>query len=164
MKEIQKIKEGISLGLSSVGGLHQVSRSIIVAAPCAEVFDFLARPANHSTIDGSKSVLKVLEGPERLYLNARFRMSMRLFAPYKIWNTVVLFDEGKSIGWRHFGKHVWRYDLEEVADSHPRSTLLTETFDWSNVPSKFMYELFRIPARNTKSIELTLDRVVAKFG
>ena len=50
---------------------------------------------------------------------------MKVGAPYRISNVVVEFDEGRRIGWRHFGHHVWRYELEPVDGG----TLVRETWD-----------------------------------
>jgi hypothetical protein len=39
---------------------------------------------------------------------------------------VVEFEEGKRIAWRHLGRWVWRYELNEIA---PHQTVVTESFD-----------------------------------
>ena len=64
-------------------------------------------------ISHSVEVQELLKGPERLSQGATFGMDMKPFGmPYKIRNTVVEFDEGRRIAWRHFGGHRWRYVLE----------------------------------------------------
>ena len=134
-----------------------VSRSTVVAASPQEVFELLATPARHPELDGSGTVKKPVRGPARLSSGARFGMQMKIAVPYLITNTVVEFEEGKRIAWRHFGRHVWRYELEPVAGG----TRVTETFDWSRALSPQALELARIPARNAKSIEKTLPRLKA---
>ena len=136
---------------------RSVSRSVVVSAPAQQVFDLLADPARHADFDGSGTVKGRLRGPQRLRLGARFGMRMRLVVPYVISNTVVAFEEGRTVAWRHFGRHVWRYDLEPVLGG----TRVTETFDWSRALSPRALELAGVPAMNTRSIEQTLPRLKA---
>ena len=137
-----------------------VSRSTVVAAGPAELFELLATPARHPELDGSGTVKRPVRGPARLSPGARFGMQMRIAVPYLITNTVVEFEEGRRIGWRHFGRHVWRYELEPVAGG----TRVTETFDWSAALSPRALELARIPARNAASIEKTLQGLHDRFA
>lgn len=140
---------------------RQVSRSRSVAAPPDAVFELLADPSKHAEIDGSGTV-RATKAPAgtRLTLGSKFGMSMRLGVPYGITNVVVEFEEGRRITWRHFGGHRWRWELEPVAGG----TLVTETFDWSTARSPVALEIMRVPARNTKAIEATLDRLEQRFG
>ncbi|NDE71334.1 MAG: polyketide cyclase / dehydrase and lipid transport, partial [Actinobacteria bacterium] len=108
-------------------GIPQLkSASIIINAPAKKIFDLLANPAMHSVIDGSRSVQGVLRAPERLSLGAKFGMSMRIGIRYRITNTVVEFTENRVIAWRHVGRWVWRYELQEIG---PSQTLVIESFD-----------------------------------
>lgn len=106
---------------------RSVSASTVVGAPPEAVFDLLADPRRHAEFDGSGTVRAAVAGPDRLAPGATFGMTMRWGVPYQVRNTVVEFDEGRRIGWRHFGRHVWRYELEPV----PGGTLVTETFDYA---------------------------------
>jgi uncharacterized protein YndB with AHSA1/START domain len=135
---------------------RQVSRTVVVDAPADVIFDLLADPRRHAELDGSGSVQGALSGPERLTLGAHFGMRMNLGVPYVIRNTVVEFEEGRRIAWRHFGRHVWRWQLEPAA---PGSTTVTETFDWSRALSARALELLGFPERNTRGIEATLARL-----
>lgn len=136
----------------------QVSASRVIAAPPEKIFDVLADPAQHPAIDGSGSVQAARPGgPERLSLGARFGMDMKIGIPYRIRNEVVEFEEGRRIAWRHPGHHVWRYELEPVEGG----TKVTETFDWTHARAGFAYPLMRIPQRNLRSIEQTLERLDA---
>ena len=85
---------------------------------------------------------------------------MRWGLPYRISNTVVEFDEGRRIAWRHFGRHVWRYELEPVAGG----TRVTETFDYTPARSPRALELAGAPQRNLRSIRATLDRLADLLG
>ena len=107
-----------------------VSRTRQIAAPAAAIFDLLADPARHVEIDGSDSVQAVRpSGPDRLSLGAKFGMDMKFadFIPYRISNEVVEFVENERIAWRHFGHHVWRYELEAIDSG---TTKVTESFEW----------------------------------
>jgi len=136
-----------------------VSESIQVAASAATVFAILADPRQHARIDGSGSVRDVVEGPERLERGSQFGARMRLFGlPYRISNRVVEFEEGRRIGWRHFGGHRWRYELEPVDATH---TTVTESFDYSmyGTGPRLLIEALRFPARNRDGIHRTLQRL-----
>ena len=132
----------------------------VIPAEAQAIFDLLADPAMHPVIDGSGTVRKPREGnPVRLDLGSTFGMDMRMGAPYKITNTVVEFEEGRRIAWRHFGKHVWMYDLEPVDGG----TKVTETFDYSTARSPLWVKLAGFPRRNRKGMEKTLLRLEKHF-
>lgn len=99
---------------------------IIIDAPASTIFEILANPRRHPEIDGTKTVRGVIHGPERLSQGAVFGMAMHLGIDYRMTNTVVEFEEGRLIGWRHLGRWIWRYELEPLADGR---TQVTETFD-----------------------------------
>ena len=138
---------------------RSVSRSVVVPAPAEEVFALLADPRRHSEIDGSGTVKGAMSGPDRLSAGASFGMRMRYGVPYVIKNTVVEFEEGRRIAWRHFGHHVWRYELEPLDGG----TRVAETFDWAPARAPKVLELLGIPARNARSIEATLERLAARL-
>lgn len=138
-----------------------VSHSIVVPAPAQEIFNLLADPRRHSEIDGSGSVKAAkINAPERLSHGAKFGMDMKIGLPYKITNEVVEFEEGKQIGWRHFGGHVWRYILEPVDGG----TKVTEQFDWNTNKSPLFLKLMNAVENNGKSIQKTLDNLVKRFS
>lgn len=142
---------------------RSVFRTRLVNAPASAIFDLLADPSRHPEIDGSGSVIKANDSaPKRLSKGAHFGMSMKMGVPYKIENTVVEFEENSVIAWRHFGGHVWRYDLKP--GTAEGTTDVTETFDWSKSKSPLALELARFPKKNTKSIEKTLDRLAQRFA
>jgi hypothetical protein len=138
-----------------------VSRSTIVPAPAQMIFDLLADPRRHGEIDGSGSIQSAqINAPERLSLDATFGMQMKIGVRYKITNTVVEFEEGKTIAWRHFGGHIWRYILEPVDGG----TKVTEQFDWNKSKSPLILKLRKSPQDNAKSIEKTLENLVRRFA
>ena len=138
-----------------------VSRSTIVPAPAQMIFDLLADPRRHNEIDGSGTVQSAqINAPERLSLNATFGMQMKMGLPYKITNTVVEFEENRTIAWRHVGGHIWRYILEPVDGG----TKVTEQFDWNKSKAPLILKLRKSPQDNAKSIEKTLENLVKRFA
>lgn len=94
--------------------------------PAQLIFDFIAQPANHALMDGSKMLRQSISGPERLYRGAKFGMRMKQGIPYVIKNEVVEFVDGRSIAWRHLLHNVWRYELQSVSAER---TLVIESWD-----------------------------------
>ena len=138
-----------------------VSHSVVVPAPAQDIFNLLADPRRHSEIDGSGSVKAAkVNAPERLSLGSKFGMEMKIVVPYKMTNEVVEFEEGKQIGWRHFGGHIWRYILEPVEGG----TKVTEQFDWNTNKSPLMLKVMNAVDNNSKSIQKTLDNLVKRFS
>ena len=58
-------------------------------------------------------------------------MAMKIRVPYRIKNTVVVFEENKKITWSHFMKWRWSYELTELNSG---TTQVTESFDASAIP------------------------------
>ena len=104
---------------------------IIIDAPAAKIFDLLANPSAHRLFDGSGTIQRSVSGPERLFLGAKFAMAMKIKVPYRIKNTVVVFEENKKITWCHFMKWRWSYELTELNSG---TTQVTESFDASAIP------------------------------
>ncbi len=133
-----------------------VSAQRRIEAPAEAIFELLADPAAHARFDGSGTVVAARgDNPERLDLGARFGMDMKLGLPYKISNEVVEFEEGRRIAWRHFGHHIWRYELEPVEGG----TLVTESFDWASSRFPPMYEWVGYPAKHEVNMAQTLERL-----
>ncbi len=134
-----------------------VSVTRVIAAEPSVIFDLLADPAQHHVFDGSGTVMAGRsKNPERLSLGAKFGMDMKMFGvPYRMSNTVVEFVENELIAWRHFGNHVWRYQLEAVEGG----TAVTESFDWGVARFPPMYEWVGYPSQHEKNIAETLARL-----
>lgn len=138
-----------------------VSRSTVVPASAAEIFDVLADARRHREFDGSGTVRDAfVDAPERLALGSKFGMKMRIVVPYSMTNTVVEFEEGRRIGWRHVGGHVWRYVLEPVEGG----TRVTEEFDWSTNRAPLMLKVMNAQKNNATAIDKTLTRLVEMFS
>jgi uncharacterized protein YndB with AHSA1/START domain len=155
---------------------REVTVERVIAAPALRIFDLLADPGQHPTIDGSGAVQEPSPtAPARLFLGATFVMRMRMRPPShhpadllqvvvafmsrgRLTNTVVEFDEGRRIAWRNFGRHVWRWRLQPLDDA---STLVRETFDYSTNTFPPLLELVRFPAKNAAAMTATLDRLAS---
>lgn len=135
---------------------HKVSRSIVIDAPAARIFDLLSDPSRHHEFDGSGTVRSSTFGPERLTEGAEFGMNMRMFGvPYRMRNRVVDFEKDRRVIWKTLGPQRWGYELEELPKG---GTRVTETFDYSRGPS-FYYVLAGFPAKNAAAMEGTLLRL-----
>ncbi len=138
-----------------------VSKTRDIAAPASAIFDLLANPTRHEEIDGSDMVQGARpSGPERLSLGARFGMDMKFLGvvPYRISNEVVEFVENERIAWRHFGHHIWRYELEAIDD---HTTRVTESFEWGTARFPPVYEWVGYPKQHEQNIAATLERLDA---
>ena len=135
---------------------YLIRRERFIPAPASLIFDVLATPALHSVIDGSGTVSgEQPNGPQRLSAGARFGMNMKIGAPYRILNTVVEFEEGRRIAWRHFARHIWRYTLKE----HDGGTLVAEEWDARSVPGRPVLKLLGFTRKHPASIERTLENL-----
>jgi hypothetical protein len=135
---------------------RKVSVSRVINASAQKIFDVLADPAMHPVFDGSGTVRKSQPGnPQRLALGEKFSMGMRQGLPYRMRNTVVEFDEGRLIAWRHAGRHRWRYELEPAEGG----TKVTETFDYSTALSPRFIEFMGYPRKHPASMAATLERL-----
>lgn len=141
----------------AAGGL--VVDSIVIHADPATVFDVLVDPEQHRLFDGSETVRGTVSGPPRLYLGARFSMRMRWGAPYVITNTVVEYDEDRRIAWRHFARHIWRYDLEPLDGDDGPATRVTESFDYRGAPAGRLYGRLGFVRNAEGAISATLQRL-----
>jgi YD repeat-containing protein len=145
-------------------GPRRVVRTVDVQAPAEEVFALVADPHRHGELDGSGTVRGTTSGPSRLSQGARFSVAMRQYGvPYRITSRVTRFEEGRVVEWRHPAGHRWRWEVTPVT---PTSTRVTETFDYSTVPSVQgkVLELLGVPGQNATGIEATLRQLAARFS
>ena len=128
---------------------RKTAARIIIAAPAKMIFDLLANPSWHQLFDGSETIMKSVSGPKRLFLGAQFSMAMKIKIPYRIKNTVVVFEENKKIAWCHLMKWRWQYELIDLGNG---TTQVTESFDASDIPffAKHWLNLTGAMAHNPK--------------
>jgi hypothetical protein len=105
---------------------------IDITATRESIFALLANPRMHREFDGSRTITANISGPEKLQLGSRFGMKMHLGVSYRITNIVVEYQENQLIAWRHLGRWVWRYELEDIGRGNTR---VTEYFDARNIPA-----------------------------
>jgi activator of Hsp90 ATPase-like protein len=124
---------------------ENVSATLTVTVPAAQVFAVLADPAAHAAIDGTGWVQEAADRAPLTEVGQIFRMDM--YHPghpggdYQTANKVQVLDPPRAISWLtgtekadgtlEFGGWIWRYDL---APAGPSGTEVTLTYDWSAVP------------------------------
>jgi Polyketide cyclase / dehydrase and lipid transport len=146
-------------------GSNQVSRTVEVKAPAAELFAIVADPRRHHELDGSGTVGNNIDAPEHLVAGARFSTKMSMFGlPYRITSTVTAIKPEELVEWRHPLGHHWRWEFAAVS---PTVTRVTETFDYRNTGSvkdalKY-YRLSGFAKRNAAGIEATLTKLRDRY-
>lgn len=144
--------------LLDTGERDLVQARIVIDAPATRVFDLIADPRRHPDIDGSGTVRRTITGPARLSLGACFGMAMRMGVPYRVTNTVVEFEEGRRIAWRHLARNVWRYELVDLGDGR---TEVTETADLRTAIHRPLIALIGAPRAAAVGMARTLVRLKA---
>ena len=147
-------------------GRNQVSRSVEVRAPAAELFAIVADPRRHHELDGSGTVGRNIRAPRRLVPGARFTTKMRMFgAPYRITSTIAAMKPDELIEWRHPVGHHWRWEFAAIT---PTVTRVTETFDYRDTgllkDRLKYYERTGFAKRNAAGIEATLTKLHDRYG
>ncbi|EHB47846.1 Polyketide cyclase/dehydrase [Mycolicibacterium rhodesiae JS60] len=147
-------------------GPNQVSRSIEVNAPAAELFAMVADPRRHHELDGSDTVSDNIKCPDNIALGSRFTTGMKMFGvPYRITSTVTALTPDELFEWRHPFGHRWRWEFATLA---PTLTRVTETFDYRDTgPIKDTlkyYERMGFATANARGIEATLTKLAARYS
>jgi hypothetical protein len=144
-------------------GPKAVSRSIQVTAPVADVFALIVDPHRHAELDGSGTVRDIdVKGPHRLTEGDKFTVGMTQYGlPYKITSKATAVEENRVVEWEHPLGHRWRWELAEVS---PRTTKVTETFDYSTAKLPFIVQLMGYQKKNANGIESTLQALADRFA
>ncbi|MDT5015422.1 MAG: hypothetical protein QOD39_1582 [Mycobacterium sp.] len=147
-------------------GRRQVSRSVEVAAPAAELFAYVADPRRHQEVDGSGTVRENITAPAEIAVGERFSTKMRMLGlPYRITSTVTAVTPGALIEWRHPVGHSWRWEFDEIS---PTLTRVTETFDFRHAGrlknALNYYRLTGFVKNNAKGIEATLAKLRDRYS
>jgi hypothetical protein len=146
-------------------GPGQISRSVEVHAPAAELFAKAADPHRHHELDGSGTVGGNIVAPSKLVAGSKFSTKMKMYGvPYRITSTVTALKPDELVEWRHPLGHHWRWEFEALS---PTLTLVTETFDYRNTGAlkdglKY-YERMGFAKGNAKGIEATLAKLAARY-
>ena len=147
-------------------GARQISRSVEVAAPAAELYAFAADPRRHCELDGSGTVRDNIRMPAELAVGSKFSTNMKLFGvPYRITSTVTALKPNELVEWRHPVGHRWRW---EFASLSPTLTRVTETFDYRTagaLKNKLnYYTLIGARKSNASGIEATLAKLRDRYA
>ena len=146
-------------------GPRQVSRSVEVAAPAADLYAFAADPRRHCELDGSGSVGGNIAMPAELVVGSKFSTSMKMFGvPYRITSTVTALKPNEVVEWRHPVGHRLRWEFESLS---PTLTRVTETFDHRDGALKNRLKYYNlIGARkfNATGSEATLAKLRDRYA
>jgi hypothetical protein len=146
-------------------GPRQVSRSVEVAAPAAELYAFAADPRRHGELDGSGTVRDNIAMPAEVVVGSKFSTSMKMLGlPYRITSTVTALKPNEVVEWRHPAGHRWRWEFEPLS---PTLTRVTETFDHRDGAIKNRLKYYNlIGARkfNATGIEATLAKLRDRYA
>jgi hypothetical protein len=147
-------------------GPHQVSRSVDVAAPAAELYELAADPRRHCDLDGSGTVQGNIKCPEPLGVGSKFSTSMKMMGlPYRLTSTVTALTPHEVVEWRHPFGHRWRWTFESLS---PTSTRVTETFDFRDtgpIKKKLKYyERMGFAKSNATGIEASLTKLRDRYA
>ena len=147
-------------------GPRQVSRSVEVDAPAAELYAMVADPRRHHELDGSGTVGDNIKVPAKLVVGSKFSTKMKMYGtPYRITSRVTALKPGELVEWRHPVGHRWRWEFESLS---PTRTRVTETFDYSQAGaiknSLKYYERMGFRKANAAGIEATLAKLRDRYA
>jgi hypothetical protein len=147
-------------------GRDQVSRSVEVRAPAADLFALVANPRRHHELDGSGTVGRNIRAPQQLVPGARFTTKMRMFGvPYRVTSTITAMKPDELIEWRHPVGHHWRWEFAAIT---PTVTRVTETFDYRDTgllrDRLKYYDRTGFAKRNAAGIEATLTKLHNRYA
>lgn len=146
-------------------GPRQVSRSVEVAAPAAELYAMAADPRRHHELDGSGTVRDNITVPAKQAVGSKFSTKMKMYGlPYRITSTVTALKPNELVEWRHPVGHRWRWEFESLA---PNLTRVTETFDYRDAGAiknaLHYYTLIGARKANAAGIESTLAKLHDRY-
>ena len=147
-------------------GPRQVSRSVEVDAPAAELYAMVADPRRHNELDGSGTVGDNIKVPAKLVVGSKFSTKMKMYGtPYRITSRVTALKPGELVEWRHPVGHRWRWEFESLS---PTRTRVTETFDYRDAGAiknglKY-YERMGFRKANAAGIEATLAKLRDRYA
>jgi hypothetical protein len=147
-------------------GPRQVSRSVEVAAPAADLYAFAADPRRHCELDGSGTVRNNITMPAEVVVGSKFSTGMKMFGvPYRVTSTMTALQPNELVEWRHPVGHSWRWEFESLS---PTLTRVTETFDYRNAGaiknSLKYYERMGFSKGNASGIEATLAKLRDRYA
>jgi len=134
-----------------------VSRTI--HAPAERIFDYLARPSNHYSLDTSGMIRESedrsrIDGTGTTFL---INMSNDFKGDHQIENHVVIYEPDRAIGWAPADPgqapagHTWVWRLVPDGDD----TVVSQTYDWSRFTD--VEGLDHLPLIDRRQMEHSLE-------
>ncbi len=143
---------------------YVVTTERIIPAPPEAIFDLVADASRHPDIDGSGTVKRAKDSPERLVAGSTFGMAMDQGIKYSMVNTVIEFEENRRIAWqavptgfagKFVGGRIWRYELEPVDGG----TRVRESWDISQDHQRMLLKLGKMAEKTKDNMDKTLARI-----
>lgn len=140
-----------------------VSRRI--DAPTKDIFEVLTLPRHHVELDGSGFIRSVEHGDRIQAVGDVFTMNMEgehMGGEYKTDNHVTAFAENKMVGWKTAPVGTeppgweWLWTLE---DDGPDATIVTLTYDWSDVTDKELLKKVSFPLVSEEELDGSLFKL-----
>jgi uncharacterized protein YndB with AHSA1/START domain len=138
----------------------RVSR--VIDAPAAQVFAFLADPANHARLDTSGMIRSAADASPISAAGDVFVMNMHneIRGDHQVENHVIVYESDRAIGWAPAEPgqppaghtFVW-----ELAADGTRSTVVSQTYDWSAFTHLDMLDY--LPVVDEKQLRASLDKL-----
>ncbi|ADG97205.1 Polyketide cyclase/dehydrase [Segniliparus rotundus DSM 44985] len=141
-----------------------VSVERVIDAEASDVFDLLADANRHKDFDGSGTVVGAKGASQRLFLGAKFGMSMRMGFSYSMVNTVVAFEPNREIAWQPrasgplgllVGGRIWRYEILPADNG----VLVRETWDITHESVLTKRKVRQMARATERNMRQTLDRI-----
>lgn len=115
---------------------RRIRVSRVVYVPAAQVFAFLARPANHARLDTSGTIRSAAEGSSIRVAGDVFVMNMHndILGDHQVVNHVIVYERDRAIGWAPAepgqppAGHTFVWQL---APQGEQRTLVSHTYNWS---------------------------------
>ncbi|WP_117000504.1 SRPBCC family protein [Desertimonas flava] len=151
--------------MSSSDEQRVVSASAEVHAPAATIFELIADPARQPEWDGNDNLARAEETRRVTGVGDVFSMLLTMGAVRE--NHVVEFEEGRRIAWKPAEPgtppvgHLWRWELEPLDDAR---TLVTHTYDWSDLHDENRYPRARATTPERLSASLARLAALAEAG
>jgi uncharacterized protein YndB with AHSA1/START domain len=129
-----------------------------IAAGTAEIFELIADPAQQPRWDGNDNLAQAAPGQRVRAVGAVFLMEITQGGIRA--NHVVEFEEGRRIAWRPSVPeqtppgHLWRWELEPLADGRTR---VTHTYDWTELSDES--RLRRARSTASGKLRASVDRL-----
>ncbi|NYF98541.1 SRPBCC family protein [Janibacter cremeus] len=138
-----------------------------IDAPTEDVFEVLTNPERHPDLDGSGFVRSVDNADRIQSVGEVFTMNMsgdHMGGDYQTDNHVTAYSENKMVGWKTAPAGTeppgWEW-LWELAPEGRDHTLVTHTYDWSDVTDEALLEKIDFPLVTQENLEDTLGRLAA---